>query len=582
MKKLLKLGLLLLLTLTSCNKTSSSLSMSSFISSTSSNISLNTSTSTYTITDNKEYQKDEDGFFILEDDYFKNYSKEDNKDTSKVRFIESIDDELKYSQMRMYIGDKQVPLYNVKTNISQTWSGEAPSRMNNAVSIIELEGKVNIKIQTNFSILEECVIRPLSAGIIPIIDESRRVISFEVTSPGQYTIEFRSRRTLHLFVDEYKQYDDYKQSSNLIYFGPGIHTKDNSQYINNYHEIILNSNTTVFIDQGAVIRGAFRANNKENIKLIGSGIIDGSTFERSVERGTTKVPYDFQYCKNIEIKGITTLDPAGWCYNLYYCKDVIMDNVKLISSRSNGDGISVQSCENVTITNTFVRSWDDSLVVKNYPYYQDRSHHGSTKNILFENCILWTDLAQSMEVGYETVGEILEDVTFNNITVLHNFHKAVISIHNANNANIKRVKFTNITVEDLSTGKGDGNKIFIDIANIFSSNWSTNWTTTSLGSIDDVLVDNVKVVSGHIDAEVKVSGTKDPRKDFNYTTHYVNNVTIKDVIIKDKIVDETYSNLTVNLTNNLKFEKSNNIITGAVINYKDVSNYGTNYILDII
>ena len=99
---------------------------------------------------------------------------------------------------------------------------------------------------------------------------------------------------------------------------------------------------------------------------------------------------------------------------------------------------------------------------------------------------------------------------------------------------------------------------------------------------DAFVVHDIKVIEGQENAEIKISGTKEHREEYNYTTHYVNNVTIKDVIIKDKIVDESYSNLTVNLTNNLKFEKSNNVITGAQINYKDISNYGTNYILDII
>ena len=84
MKKLIKFGMLLLLTLTSCNNTSSSLSTPNLIST--------SSTSTYTISDNKEYQKDEEGFFILEDDYFKNTSKEDNKETSKVRFSDGLDE----------------------------------------------------------------------------------------------------------------------------------------------------------------------------------------------------------------------------------------------------------------------------------------------------------------------------------------------------------------------------------------------------------------------------------------------------------------------------------------------------------
>lgn len=579
MKKRITLLFMFLLTLASCNNNNNDNSSFDNSSISSSELILSEESSEEFP---KEYQKDDEGFFILEDDYFKNNALEDGKSISKIRFNETLPEEVQYSQLRMYIGDKKVPLYNCKTNISQTWSGEAPSRMNNAVALIELEGKVEIKLQANFAFLGEHTIRPLSANITPKVDDNRRVLTFTVTSPGQYTIDFRSGRTLHLFVNKYKEYDSYKNTSNLIYFGPGIHTKDTSARINDYHEIILNSNSTVFIDNGAIIRGVFRANNKENIKIIGGGVVDGSTFERSVERGTTRVPYDFQHCENIEIRGISTLDPAGWCYNLYYCKNVILDNIKLISSRSNGDGVSVQSCFDVKVTNSFVRSWDDSLVVKNYPLYQDRSSHGSTRNICFENCVLWTDLAQSMEVGYETVGEILEDVTFNNITVLHNYHKAVISIHNANNAKINNVKFTNITVEDLSTGKGDGNKIFIDIANVFSTNWSTNWTTTSLGSIDDILVDNVKVIKGHNDAEVKIAGTKDPRKEFNFKEHYVNNVTIKDVLIKDKILDSSYSNLNIKLANNIKFEKERNEVSGSNINYLDSSTYGTNYIIEVI
>ena len=445
MKKIICVLFMFLFILTSCSNNNSS-----------SNNLINSSKNENSSTseENKVYQKDENGFFILEDDYFKNTSKDDDKKASKVRFVENIDDSLKYNQLKMYIGDKEVPIYNCKTNMSQTWNGEAPSRMNNSVALIELEGKVEIKLQANFAFLDECVIRPLAANIVPKIDNNRRVITFTISSPGQYTIDLRSGRTLHLFVDEYKQYESYKEVSNIIYFGKGIHTKESSPYINSNNLINLNSNTTVFVDRGAVIRGGFIASNKSNIKIIGSGIVDGSTFDRSVERGTRKIPYEFNFCQNIEIRGVSTLDPAGWCYNLYYCKNVTVDNVKIISSRSNGDGISVQSCEDVIVTNSFVRSWDDSLVVKNYPLHNDRSSHGSTRNILFDNCILWTDLAQSMEVGYETVGAVLEDVTFNNITVLHNYHKSVISIHNANNANIKRVKFTNITIEDLSTGKG--------------------------------------------------------------------------------------------------------------------------------
>ena len=86
-------------------------------------------------------------------------------------------------------------------------------------------------------------------------------------------------------------------------------------------------------------------------------------------------------------------------------KDITIDNVKIITARPNGDGISIQSSTNVVVKNSFVRTWDDSLVVKNV-------NNKSTYNVRFSNNILWTDLAQSMEVGYETYGESIKNVVF--------------------------------------------------------------------------------------------------------------------------------------------------------------------------
>ena len=529
----------------------------------------------------KEYEKDENGFYILEDDYFKNDSIDDGKSESKIRFSDFISEEYEYKQMKLFVGDKQIPLYNCKTNMSQNWHPLAPSRMNNSVAIMELEGKVTLKLQTSFAIFDQCVIRPLASNIIPTIDDNRRVITFEISSAGQYCIELRSGRTLHLFVNEYKEFEEHKNDDNLIYFKEGIHNKDNNQYINNNNVINVPSNSTVYVEYGAIIQGTFAANNKNNIKIVGGGIIDGSTFERDANKNIQTIPYDFNYCNNITFKGIATLDPAGWCYNIYFCKDVYFDNIKIISSRSNGDGVSIQSCINVLCEDSFVRSWDDSLVVKNYPKWSNKNEHGTTQNIVFEDCILWTDLAQSMEVGFETIGKVMEDITFNNITILHNYHKAPISIHNGNNANLKNVKFTNITIEDAAMGGGDGNKYLIDFSTEFSTTWSTKHTVTELGSISNVLVDNVLVIHCIDDALISIIGCVDTRKGYNNSEHYINDVIIKNVKIKDEIINDSYENLDTYMVNNLTFINDKEV-TGSNINYHDTSSYGNKYSIEII
>ena len=525
-----------------------------------------------------QYEKDEEGFYILEEDYFS--YQEDESDTKRKNEVYIPKDEegvLKYNQLKMYIGDHQVPVYNVKTNMSQTWAADAPSRQNNSYATFGLKGQVQVKLQANFNFLDIVTIRPSDREVPFSIDAERRVLIFTISDIGQYTVEMRSGRTLHLFVEDIDIMTN--KDDNVIYFEPGIHRYGNDNRINSGNTINLYSNQKVFLAPGAFIYGKFMANSASNIEICGPGYVDGSMFERDANKGSVLVPIEFNYCSNITLKDFACVDPAGWCFNIYFCNDVIIDNVKVISSRSNGDGISIQSCQNVNVTNSFLRTWDDSLVVKNYPKWVNRDIEGTTRSIHFSNCLIWTDLAQSMEIGYETVGQVMEDITFDNITVLHNYHKAVISIHNGNNADIKDVHFTNITIEDASMGKGDGNNYLVDIRNVFSSTWSTNHKTTSLGSIDGVEIKNIKVNKGINNPVFLVEGTKENRSTYPNVGHYTSNVNFTDFYLYDKVVNKDNCNLRTNeYANNINFSSSGNPINGASYTKKDISEFGNNII----
>ena len=480
-------------------------------------------------------------------------TQEEDKYEYEISYAKDVSGDLLYSQARLFADEEEIPIFNCKVNFSHTWNGDAPQRMNNGVVILGLNGTVKLKLALEFNPNDKCVVRPLAKEVTTLINNEERTVEFVIKESGQYTIELSNDRTIHLFVNPLGQYSEYKELDNLIYFGPGVHNKSNSSYINSSNLINLSSNCIVYLEEGAIVEAGFIANNKENITIVGNGIVSGANFDRSADRNTRLIPYEFNYCKNIKIYGVATLDPAGWCYNLYFCENVELDNIKIISSRSNGDGVSVQSCQHVTCTNSFVRSWDDSLVVKNYPRWNDRSQEGTTKDITFDNCVLWTDLAQSMEVGYETVGLVMEDITFSNITVLHNFHKAPISIHNANNANIKGVTFKNIIVEDAKMGKGDGRNILIELTAEFSSTWSNGHKVTSLGSVDGVLIENVKVYNA-TNPEISIRGSIDARSEYDGSIHYVSNVTIKDLYINGQKITGDYNNLEIVYAQNVSIE----------------------------
>ena len=504
------------------------------------------------------YQKDEDGFYILEEDYF---NASDN--TSEVYIPEEVSEVDKYIPFKMYIGNKQVPIYNVMVNMSNTWTPNNYSRRKSGFASIGIKEKVNIKLQTNFAFLDDVVIRPIGRSVQYTLDNNRRVMSFSIEKTGQYVIEIRGNRILHFFVEDYDNMNK-TQDSGTMYFAPGIHTKSNDSRINGSNAINLSSGAKVQFAPGAFVFAKFNANNASNIQIYGPGYVDGSIFDRDANRGTVLVPFDFNYCSNVAIKDVACIDPAGWCYNMYFCNGVNISNIKIISSRSNGDGVSIQSCQNVEVSDSFVRSWDDSLVVKNYPRWDNRSVEGTTRSVHFNNCLIWTDLAQSMEVGYECVGEVMDDIIFNNITVMHNYHKAVFSIHNGNNANVTNVKFTNITVEDASMGKGDGNRYLIDFRNVHSSTWSDQHKVTPLGSVDTVLLENILVLKGIENPLIAVEGCLEARSQYPNVGHYVKNVTIKDLCLYDSILTSSYIGIRTNqYTTNFNVASTGNAITGA-------------------
>jgi hypothetical protein len=156
------------------------------------------------------------------------------------------------------------------------------------------------------------------------------------------------------------------------------------------------------------------------------------------------------------------------------------------------------------------------MVVKNYV--------GDTNNITFKDSQIWSDLAQSMEIGYETnkgkkENAVISNITFENITVLNNFHKPVISIHNADDATVTDITYKNITVENLQSGSGDGDKMpyLIDFWIPLSPEWSR---TSERGQIRNVTVDGVNVLDGK-DLKSRIQGFDE--------THTIEGVTIKNL-----------------------------------------------------
>lgn len=372
---------------------------------------------------------------------------------------------------RVWVDGQEAAVIDTAVNLTRVWTSRPPTTLSPVVRFA-LDKTAEITVRFTGKNIESAVVRPLAEEITPAIDGD--TVVFTLDHPAWLTVEINGGQegALHLFAETADA--EIPAGENVLVYRDGLH---------DIGTVELKSGQTVYLYPGAVVRGQFTAYHAENIRILGHGIIDGSAFHRWEQQ---TVPIDFSYCENVQIVDVTILDPAAWTLNLYHCDDVRIDRVKIIGARSNSDGITLQSCKNVTVRDCFVRGWDDNLVVKGYD--------GNVSDISFSDCVLWTDLAQSCEVGYETRADVMENISFENITVLHANHKPVISIHNSDNALIRNVVFRNITVEDCNLAQGDGAEFLIDLTTT-KSQWSK---TKERGNIRDVLIENVTVLSGKL------------------------------------------------------------------------------------
>jgi F5/8 type C domain/Glycosyl hydrolases family 28 len=434
------------------------------------------------------------------------------------------------------VENQELFVYETLVNHGRVFTYTAPTTTA-PVAIFDFEGSVKVQITVEEGTVENAVVRPLAYGVEPSI--SGNTISFTLEYSANYVIEYNNdpKTAVHLFANplETDTPDPENLPDDMIYIGPGVYKAD---------AIPVESNQTVYLAGGAVVYGQIRAEGVENVTIRGRGIIDGSIYTRN-SAAEYVVPIEFRHSKNIKLEGITFLNPAGWTIASYFNDGLTIDNIKIMTARANGDGISLQSSKNVEVKNSFIRSWDDAIVVKNY----DR---GTTEKILFNNVVVWTDLAQSIEVGYETDGATMDDITFRNITVLHNFHKPVISIHNADDAAITNVVFQNITVEDAQMIGDNTTESYDNFLIDFFIQYNQEWSSTGgvRGTVDNVIVDNVKVIEGRDDLVSRITGFDANHKISNVR---ITNITIKGQKIKTAqdlrlSVNDFVSNVTVDFT----------------------------------
>lgn len=343
------------------------------------------------------------------------------------------------------------PDYTVRVNGQESFVYASSVASYTMFSFDAANGPVTVEIRTRVA-SEQIVVRPLQRGIVADIDSD--AIRFDLASPQKLSVEVgNGLPPLYLFVSEPEINKPDPNDPNVRYFASG-------QVYDFGNEMIpLASNQTLYIEGGAVVRGAsIRAISAQNVTVRGRGILDGTPFPS----GSTRLMV-FEDCCDVLVEGIVSVGTPCWNVVFGACDRVRVDGIHLIGWTVTGDGIDVVGSENVYITNCFLRCNDDCVAIKAVTYPMPAEEEAMEKygthsridwrrdvrNVLVERCVLYNDRAGNvLEIGFETQTEVIEKIIFRDCDVIaaHGYG-GVFTIHNGDRAVIRDVLYENIRVE---------------------------------------------------------------------------------------------------------------------------------------
>ena len=336
------------------------------------------------------------------------------------------------------VGKKEwVDLYEYNVKVDMDTKSDA------TMVQFDFSGKVEVLVQKNNGEIRSAVVRPLAKGIQPEIDGN--FLLFTIDKPQKLSVEFNGDRlsNLHVFANPIIENVPDKNDPNVMYFESGIHEPTDTTG----KCFRIPSNTTVYLEGGAVLKGRLNCDSVENVKILGHGML------LEPQQGIS-----IAYSKNVLIEGITVINSRHYTVSGGQSTGITIKNLKSFSYQGWSDGLDFMSCSDVTIDDVFLRNSDDCIAL----YTHRWNFYGDCRNVRVLNSTLWADIAHPINIGThgntETGDEVLEDMLFKNIDILEHDeddvpYQGCMAIDAGDRNRVKNILFEDIRVESIQEGK---------------------------------------------------------------------------------------------------------------------------------
>ena len=295
--------------------------------------------------------------------------------------------------------------------------------------LFEYSEKAEVKIVSSTA-FTDFVLSPKRFNIAAV--KNGNELTFTMSEYYNYTLVIPGLEPLMLFGAP--DLSSYK-TENVVVFKEGVHTAPNSLFK-------LESNTTYYLEEGAILNGKVLIQNAHNVKIIGRGYIDDRT---SPSRGNFVRVYNSE---NIDLKGFGVRHATqGWQVDIVNSKNVQVSHLNLLSFGLNNDGLDLGTgCSQVHFEHCFIGAGDDGFGW--HATNAEKDGEEPLTDCTAKNCIIWKGkVGHGIRIGSSLETSAVKNLHFKDIDIVRIVGGRAIVIPHSDWAEVKNIIFEGVRDE---------------------------------------------------------------------------------------------------------------------------------------
>lgn len=191
---------------------------------------------------------------------------------------------------------------------------------------------------------------------------------------------------------------------------------------------------------------------------------------------------NFTECTNVHIRDIQVIESSFWSVHLQWCDRVCVDGIYIMSNPHNGvnaDGLDIDGCSNVMVSNCRIDTGDDALCLKTT---RQNEKTQPCRYITISNCVL-TSSSAGFKIGTESHADF-EYITVSNC-IIHQANRG-LNIIVRDGGSVRNVVFADLTIHTVRKETfwwGNGDPIWFTI--------QKRGAVPSAGNIENITLNNI-------------------------------------------------------------------------------------------